>query len=167
MKKFKSINLIFILVSLILLVGCKKEHLLIPKEINHFNEIKKVKDKKYINKFDGCSKYGISSLSDLTENVDDINYYLVNIITDMTDDSYQKNLFLELKHSDNKKYSFKTVTNNELTLKDIKYREVIIATNKPIDDIYVLDRFGQKIPLKEHNLKYFEKFLHEMDNLKK
>lgn len=120
MKKFKSITSIFILLSLILLVGCKKEHLLIPKEINHFNEIKKVKDKKYINKFDGCSKYGISSLSELNENVDDINYYLINILTDMTDDNYQNNLFLELKHNDGKKYSFKTVTNNELTLKRYK-----------------------------------------------
>lgn len=165
MKRFKGITSIFILLSLIFLVGCQKQYILIPREIDNFNEIKEVKDDKYIKKIEKELKDQISYLFE-SEIPSYTNYYLINIITDKTDDNYDKYLFLKLNYTDGKEYSFKTIVNNELTLKDIKYREIIIATNHSVDDIYVLDRFGQKIPLEEHNLKYFEKFLQEMNNLK-
>lgn len=164
MKRFKEITSIFILLSLIFLVGCQKQYIIIPKEIDNFNEIKEVKNDKYIKKIEKELKDQTSFLFE-SEVPSYTNYYLINIITDKTDDNYDKYLLLKLNYTDSKEYSFKTIVNNELTLKDIKYREIIIATNHSIDDIYVLDRFGQKIPLEEHNLKYFEKFLQEMDNL--
>ena len=43
MKRFKEITSIFILLSLIFLVGCQKQYIIIPKEIDNFNEIKEVK----------------------------------------------------------------------------------------------------------------------------
>lgn len=164
MKRFKGIASIFILLSLIFLVGCQKQYIIIPKEIDNFNEIKEVKNDKYIKKIEKELKDQTSFLFE-SEIPSYANYYLINIITDKTDDNYDKYLLLKLNYADGKEYSFKTIVNNELTLKDIKYREIIIATNHSVDDIYVLDRFGQKIPLEKHNLKYFEKFLQEMDNL--
>lgn len=165
MKRFKGIALIFILLGLIFLVGCQKQHILIPKEIDNFNKIKEVKNDKYIKKIEKELKDQISFLFESDEAPSYNNYYLINIITDKTDDNYDKYLFLKLNYTDGKEYSFKTIVSKELTLKDIKYREIIIATNHSVDNIYVLDRFGQKIPLEECNLKYFEKFLQEMDDL--
>lgn len=165
MKRFKGITSVFILLGLIFLIGCQKQHILIPKEIDNFNEIKEVKSDKYIKKVEKELKDQTSFLFESDEVPSYNNYYLINILIDKTDDNYDKYLFLKLNYIDGKEYSFKTIVSKELILKDIKYREIIIATNHSVDNIYILDRFGQKIPLEEYNLKYFEKFLQEMDDL--
>ena len=163
---FKIIFLVIILsiFNILFLVGDKKDYPLIPQKINDFNYIKKINRDETDDYYDYVA---ILNLYQLNENVEQINFYLVNILIDVNDNSYPKHLILELKYFDGEKYSFKVTTHKKLKIDNLEYRQMVIATNHKIQDVFVLDRFGNKIPIKKQNTKYFENFLKKLQKKEK